>query len=47
MEDVAAANLLASRMPLEDHAAIDARAFNMAIGEEIEESRQIPFGLSP
>ena len=34
VEDVTAANLLASRMPLDDRAGIDARAFNVATGEE-------------
>ena len=33
VEDVAAANLIASRMPLDDRAGIDARAFNVATGE--------------
>ncbi|MDE0075078.1 MAG: NAD-dependent epimerase/dehydratase family protein [Gammaproteobacteria bacterium] len=33
VEDVAAANLIASEMPLEDRAGIDARAYNVATGE--------------
>ena len=33
VEDVAAANLIASGMPLEDGAGIDARAFNVGAGE--------------
>ena len=32
VEDVATANLIASDMPLEDHAGIDARAFNVGTG---------------
>ena len=33
VEDVAAANLIASEMPLDDGAGIDARAYNVATGE--------------
>ena len=33
VEDVAAANLIAAAMPLEDGAGIDARAYNVATGE--------------